>query len=228
MKFPPRLHLLWRRFRANHSASFYLSHSQFGEDMVLRALTRDRRFGFYVDVGAHHPFYYSNTFHFYSKGWSGINVDAVPGSMKPFLELRPRDINVEACVGRANRWVEFSIFEEQALNTMDSEVASKLIQQNRARLLRKQKLKTQSLAQILENHLPRGQTIDFLSIDVEGADLEVLESNNWDTFRPEFIVVESHGTDLHKIHEVPVAGFLAARQYTPVASTGPSLIFSRC
>ena len=194
---------------------------------MLRSLTRDRRSGFYVDVGAHHPFYYSNTFHFYSKGWMGINIDAVPGSMKPFLELRPRDINLEACLGTPNRSVEFSIFSEPALNTMDSEVASKLVQQGRARLLSKQQLKTKSLAQILDSHLPRGQTIDFLSVDVEGADLEVLQSNDWDRFRPELIVVESHGADLLEIHQVPVAGFLAAQNYTPVAATGPSLIFSR-
>lgn len=183
--------------------------------------------GFYVDVGAHHPFFYSNTFHFYSKGWSGINIDAVPGSMKPFVELRPRDVNLEACVGTPGRWVEFCIFEEQTLNTMDAEVASKLVQDNRSRLLSRQKLQTQSLAQILESHVPRGQPIDFLSVDVEGADLEVLQSNDWDAFRPEFIVVESHGTELLKIHEVPVAGFLAAHNYTPVAATGPSLIFGR-
>src|SRR3954463_3698389 len=155
MNIAPRLHLLWRRIRANHSASFNLSHSQFGEDMVLRSLTRDRRVGFYVDVGAHHPFYYSNTFHFYSKGWSGVNVDAVPGSMKPFVELRPRDVNLEACVGAPGRWVEFSVFEEQTLNTMDAEVAAQLVQAKRSRLVRTQKLKTQSLAQILESHIPR-------------------------------------------------------------------------
>lgn len=194
---------------------------------MLRSLTRDRRVGFYVDVGAHHPFYYSNTFHFYSKGWSGVNIDAVPGSMKPFFELRPRDVNLEACVGAPGRWVEFSVFEEQTLNTMDADVASQLVQAKRSRLVRTQKLKTQSLAQILESHVPRGRTIDFLSVDVEGADLEVLQSNDWDKFRPEFVVVESHGTELLKIHEVPVAGFLATQSYTPVAATGPSLIFSR-
>ncbi len=227
MKIPARFQLLWRRLRANHSASFYFSHSQFGEDMVLRSLTGDRPFGFYVDVGAHHPFYYSNTFHFYSKGWRGINIDAVPGSMKPFFELRPRDVNLEACVGTPGRWVEFSIFEEPTLNTMDPEAASKLIREGRSRLVSKQQLRTQSLAQILESHVPRGQTIDFLSVDVEGADLLVLQSNDWDQFRPEFIVVESHGTDLLNVHQVPVAGFLAAQKYTPVAATGPSLIFSR-
>lgn len=227
MRIPARLDLLWRRIRANHSASFNLSHSQFGEDMVLRSLTKDRTSGFYVDVGAHHPFYYSNTFHFYSKGWNGINIDAVPGSMERFIELRPRDVNLEACVGTPGRWVEFSIFEEQTLNTMDAEVAQKLVQQNRSRLLRTQKLQTQSLAQILERHAPRGRTIDFLSVDVEGADLEVLQSNDWGAFSPSFIVVESHGTELSKIHEVPVAIFLGARGYTAIAATGPSLIFGR-
>lgn len=227
MRMPARLDLLWRRVRANHSASFYLSHSQFGEDMVLRSLTSDRASGFYVDVGAHHPFYYSNTFHFYSKGWIGINIDAVPGSMKPFHQLRPRDINLEACVGSPGRSVEFSIFEEQTLNTMDANVAAKLIEQNRSRLVRKQTLQTQSLAQILERYVPHGRSIDFFSVDVEGADLEVLQSNDWDVFRPQFIVVESHGASLLEITQVPVAGFLKARGYAPVAATGPSLIFGR-
>ena len=195
--------------------------------MVLRSLTRDRPTGFYVDVGAHHPFYYSNTFHFYSKGWRGVNIDAVPGSMQLFREIRPRDVNLEACVGTPGRSVEFAIFEEQALNTMDAEVASKLVQQNRSRLLSKQKMQTESLARILEQHVPRGRTIDFLSVDVEGADLEVLQSNDWEQFRPEFIVVESHGTQLLEINQVPVAGFLAAQRYTPIAATGPSLIFVR-
>ena len=65
-----------------------ISYSQEGEDMILRRLFETRRRGFYVDVGAHHPRRFSNTYYFYRQGWSGINIDAAPGSMKLFDRLR--------------------------------------------------------------------------------------------------------------------------------------------
>ncbi len=71
------------------------SYSQEGEDMVLRRLFEQKTVGYYVDVGAHHPKRFSNTYYFYKRGWRGINIDAMPGSMKLFNKMRPRDINVE-------------------------------------------------------------------------------------------------------------------------------------
>ena len=71
------------------------SYSQEGEDMILKRLFGGQKFGFYVDVGAHHPKRFSNTYYFYKKGWRGINIDAMPGSMIAFDKLRPRDINIE-------------------------------------------------------------------------------------------------------------------------------------
>jgi len=68
------------------------SYSQEGEDMILRRLFEKQLTGFYVDVGAHHPKRFSNTYFFYKQGWHGINIDAMPGSMKLFEKIRPRDI----------------------------------------------------------------------------------------------------------------------------------------
>src|ERR1700733_13651528 len=77
------------------------SHSQEGEDRVLASLLLKAHggilpsSGFYVDVGAHDPFRFSNTYFFYRRGWSGINIDAMPGSMRRFISHRPRDLNLE-------------------------------------------------------------------------------------------------------------------------------------
>jgi hypothetical protein len=54
---------------------------------------------------------------------------------------------------------------------------------------------TLPLAEILERHVPPGQTIDFMNVDVEGHDFEVLESNDWNRFRPQIIIVEDEGLD---------------------------------
>ena len=66
--------------------------------MLLDRFLCQRPSGFYVDVGAHHPIRFSNTFRLYRKGWRGLNIDANPGSMKRFHHTRPRDINIEAAV----------------------------------------------------------------------------------------------------------------------------------
>lgn len=93
-----------------------LSYSQEGEDLILAALF-DLEFsqmgGFYVDVGAHHPKRFSNTFLFYLNGWSGINIDAAPGSMLAFQRERPRDVNIEAAVGEAETALTFYEFNER-------------------------------------------------------------------------------------------------------------------
>jgi hypothetical protein len=60
------------------------SYSQEGEDMVLYRTFETVKEGFYVDVGAHHPDRFSNTYKFYKQGWRGINIDAMPGGMDPF------------------------------------------------------------------------------------------------------------------------------------------------
>ena len=75
------------------------SYSQEGEDLLLRRIFEHQKIGFYVDVGAHHPFRFSNTYLLYKRGWRGINIDAMPGSMRLFRKFRPRDTNIECGVG---------------------------------------------------------------------------------------------------------------------------------
>lgn len=83
-------------FKNNYLDGYALkSYFQEGEDMILRRIFERQSTGFYVDVGAHHPKRFSNTYFFYKKSWTGINVDAMPGSMKLFEKVRSRDINIE-------------------------------------------------------------------------------------------------------------------------------------
>ena len=92
------------------------SYSQEGEDMILRRLFENQTKGFYVDVGAHHPIRFSNTYFFYKKGWRGINIDAMPGSMKLFNKIRPRDINIEKAISDKKEVLTYYVFNDPALN----------------------------------------------------------------------------------------------------------------
>jgi hypothetical protein len=216
--------MIWAKLKANFYPSFYLSHSQFGEDMVLRFLSNDIKNGFYVDIGAHHPVYLSNTYHFYCKGWKGINIDAAPGSMELFHILRPKDTNLEACLSPdKDVELEFFIFEQAAYNTFDKAMADKALFLG-AKLIEKRPLRTTTLKYLLDLYLPTETKIDLMTIDVEGMDEAILFSNNWEVYKPKFVVFEKHNISIQELDTLPLVKHLAEYGYKIVAKCGPSLI----
>jgi FkbM family methyltransferase len=223
-KTVPGRALLGLRSAVRPAASGWLSHAQFGEDMVLRGLLPDGP-GFYVDIGAHHPVHFSNTYHFYCRGWHGLNVDAAPGCMAPFRSLRPRDINVEAAVGaRDGELLQFHRFEQAALNTFDPELARQALARG-ARLLGTDQLPVRSLNALLEAYLPPRQRVDFLSVDVEGLDEAILATLDLGRFRPTVILFEWHGP-FDGLEHLPTVRTLSAAGYGLVARAGPSVFMA--
>ena len=195
--------------------------------MVLRYLTSDTKEGFYVDVGAHHPVYGSNTYHFYRSGWRGINVDASPGSIELFNLLRPRDVNVEACLSsREGESVEYFVFDQSAFNTVSPEMALKAKAAG-ARLVATQPMRTTTLARLLERHLPAGVSIDLLNIDVEGLDEEILLSHDWNTYPARIVAFENPCASMQEIESLPVVDRLSAFGYKPVARCGLTVVLQR-
>ncbi len=173
-----------------------ISFSQEGEDILLkRLLGAKKENGFYIDVGAHHPKRFSNTYYFYCKGWRGINIDAMPDSMLAFQKDRPRDINLEMGVSEVQGELLYYIFNDPALNTFSKSEAQKKDALTGYEIIEKRTVATFRLEDILEKHLPSKQDINFMSIDVEGLDLEVIHSNNWKKFRPQLVLAE----DLEKL-----------------------------
>lgn len=201
-------------------------HSQEGEDILLERLFANKANGFFVDVGAHHATRFSNTFALYKKGWSGINIDATPGSMDSFMNYRPRDINLEIAISDKAGPLLLNVFKEGALNTFDSTLADsyKTGGWEKTDAI---ELHTCSLADVLDQHLTAGQSIDLLSVDVEGEDLGVLRSNNWDKYCPEVIIIEALDTPLHSLHTHPAITFLSERGFSPIARLFNSVILRR-
>jgi FkbM family methyltransferase len=200
------------------------SYAQEGEDMILSRLFEGRDVGFYVDVGAHHPKRFSNTYLFYKMGWHGINIDAMPGSMALFKRWRSRDINLEVAVAKEKQTLNFFMFNDHALNSFDEDLSR---QRNNGpyHIVQERLLQTSSLSEILNEHLPCEQKIDFLSVDVEGRDLDVLQSNDWERFRPRCVLVECLGANLKAIQENVIYQFLREKHYDFFAKTVNTLIF---
>lgn len=222
---PPRLAAAWRSWRAGFPGRYAAkSYAQEGEDLILWRLMEGQRAGFYVDVGAHHPIRFSNTYLFYVLGWSGINLDATPGSMSLFQRFRPRDINLEVAIGQPGGDGVLALFDEAALNTFDPAMALRY-EASGYRRIGEQKLAKRPLGEVLRAHLPAQRSVDFLSVDVEGMDLEVLQSNDWRLCRPKYILVESLGLDVRGALSSDLHAYLAGQHYDLYAKTANTLIF---
>jgi FkbM family methyltransferase len=189
-----------------------LSYSQDGEDMILRRIFERQGAGFYVDVGAHDPFRFSNTCHFHRRGWRGINIDANPANICSGIADTP---------GR----MTFHRFNEPALDTFDAALAVERAALPGYRLADRIDVDVRRLDDVLSVHLAAGQAIDFLSVDVEGFDLQVLRSNDWTRFRPKVLLVEARSADLGELSGDPACAFARSVGYKPVAKTVNTVIF---
>jgi hypothetical protein len=201
------------------------SYSQCGEDMVARFYLHQKK-GFYVDIGAFHPKNLSNTYHFYLKGWNGINIDGSKHSIELFNKIRPDDINIHCCVGMTKNVseVDFFMFERAELNTFKKEILPDILLYHHQSPIRIEKIPFQSLESILEKHLPPNTSIDLLTIDAEGADEEILISNNWDKYRPKVVIVEKH-CSIYDFMKTEMHQFLVNNNYTLGGYSRHSFIF---
>ena len=205
----------------------YKSYSQDGEDMVLKAFyeTKKRYKGFYIDIGAHHPYRFSNTAYFYSKGWNGINIEPTPSLIPAFKRIRRKDINLNVGISNTNGKLTFFEFNEPALNSFDKELS--LSRENgKYKIIAQKEIEVRPLSEILSAHLPKNQHIDFINIDAEGLDLDILKSNDWSKYIPDFILVEgSFSAD--SLSDDEIYNYLKSKNYTLVARTKRTFIFQR-
>lgn len=190
------------------------SYSQYCEDLILDRLTGYKAKGFYVDVGANDPVRFSNTKKFYDRGWAGINIDPNPYCYKLLKAMRPRDINLNIGIGEASATLPFYDFLETEISTFSADRAIKV--QNEGYTLRQViDVPMKPLAEVLKDV----KHIDFLSIDAEDQNFEVLKSHDWKV-KPTVICIEND-TD----HDYE--GYLKQYGYKKVATTLLNSFFAR-
>ena len=206
------------------------SWAQEGEDLVLRRFFEGQKQGLYVDVGAHHPWQYSNTFWFYRRGWRGINIDAMPGSMDAFQLHRPEDVNLELAISDSGEPLTYHMFNKPALNGLNPTVSARRDGNTHGdRIVSRIQVSTRPLASVLDEHLPPDvHTIDFLTVDVEGHDLEVLRSNDWKRYRPRMVLAEDLAKyPLDQLGQSPLVQYLRGVGYAVCAKTFNTLFFEQ-
>lgn len=199
------------------------SWGQNGEDAVVHALLRSVKDGTYVDVGAYHPILYSNTFSFYCRGWRGIAVDPNIAMRPLYRFLRPRDRFVHAGVGEKADMQTYYAFSDGAYNTFDAREAEIRKSIPHLRFIGTQSVPMRPLRDIIsESGITR---IDFLNVDVEGLDLQVLASHDW-TMRPRIVAVECTTFDPDRPDASPTYRFLREKGYVLKGFAAYTLLFA--
>jgi FkbM family methyltransferase len=164
-----------------------VSYAENAEDVLLRRAFPGER-GYYVDIGAYHPTENSVTKHFYDKGWSGINIEPQRHFCQLLAAERPRDVNLELAVGTQTGPVQLITYPGlEALGTMSQEVVREHQRLDLTSVT--VQVEVVQLESVLEQYVE--QPIDFLKIDVEGKEADVLESFDLTRWRPRVFVIEA-------------------------------------
>ena len=173
-----------RTFASNQGM---ISFSQNGEDVLIDRVFR-KKTGFFIDAGAFHPLGDSVTKYFSLEGWRGINIEPDEECFAEFPRDRPNEINLRCAVGRTRGQATFHRLANRGMSTI-SPAQLALLSPGEIAGVQSFQVPVRTLADICAEFVT-GE-IDFLKIDVEGAEKDALEGADWQRFRPRLLVIEA-------------------------------------
>ena len=189
-----------------------ISYSYGSVDLLLEHIFKNQSHGFYIDVGCQHPVMNNNTYLLYKKGWNGINIDLDKKNIDLFNFYRKRDLNLNFAISSQEGERDlFFYHDKSAINTVEKSVAN----YQRAQVKEIKKVKTKTLNSIIENSKFNNLTIDFVSIDVEGHELDVIKGFDLKKYKPKVVIIEFLDLSLKKleIKNLNIKNFLKSEIY---------------
>lgn len=191
-----------------------IHYGEFGEDVFINRIFKDIKIGRYVDVGCYHPFKGSLTAQLYKKGWNGINIDLSKSSIDLFNIVRKKDINLNLAISDFDG--ETNYYENSPINQQNS-----LIKDNDNQ--KKIKIQCKRLSSILlENHY---NNFEYLNIDVEGSEQNVINGIDLSKYRPILITIENNNLHLKDYIDSEIYNILIKNNYTFINKTGVTNFF---
>lgn len=205
------------------------SYSQCGEDLIVDFILTQyfgKKVPSYLDIGAHHPIHISNTYRFYRKGGRGVCVEPDPALFKEFRRWRGRDTCLNVGIGASEEGVaEFYVMSSKSLNTFSKTEAERYRGYGVQKIEKVVQLPLLPVNKVFEDYFP--ETPDFVSLDVEGMDLEILSALDFVRFRPTVFCVETltYTEDRSEKKCNDIISFMEGKGYFPYADTYVNTIF---
>ena len=219
------IRLLKRLGAALAREDYQVTYAQCGEDSILRFLFNllEIPHPAYLDIGAHHPTYLSNTYLFYKDGARGVCVEPDPVLCRNIKAGRPHDtcLNIGIAAGAAGN-LTFYVFDDPTMNTFSESVKQEQLLNGRE-LRQELQVEVQSINTVIARHFPSARP-NLVSLDTEGMDLAILETIDFATCRPEVFCIETlTNVDDRKMNEI--IDFMTSKQYVVYADTFVNTIF---
>lgn len=200
-------------------------YSQWGEDKFIDDFFIKKNNGTYLDIGCFHPVMYSNTCLLFKRGWSGINIDINPTSIDLFNIIRPKDFNVCTTIDEKDK--EFNLYYDDPfspVNTLDSDFYKKNIMKKNKKF-KDMRVKSKTIDKIIYDSKIK-KKIDFINIDVEGLDYEILIKIKIQKLKPDLLSIETHNVDGSASKDYnKIKSFLENNNYNTYKRVGPTTLY---
>ena len=203
--------------------------SQFGEDRFILNKFKKNYNGKFLDIGCYHPTKHNNTYLMYKRGWRGINIDLNSLSIDLFNYHRPKDINLNT--GISNKEIKKNVYFIDELNTQNTLDKNQLIFLKKHHNIKKKEItnkiiKTKKLMSILDKY--KFYNIDFMNLDIEGHELEVLKSINFKKTKIKYMCIEMINYNKKAIENgKKIKSLLIKNNYILVKKIGFNFIYKK-
>ena len=191
-----------------------IHYGEFGEDILINRILKNIKIGRYVDVGCYHPFKGSLTVQLYKRGWRGINIDLSKSSIDLFNLVRKKDINLNIAVSDFNGQTNY--FENSPINQQNS-----LIKSNDSQKMIKTDCKNLNFI-LGENKFEK---FEYLNIDVEGSESNVIKGIDFKKYKPILITVENNNLHIKDYIQSEVYKILTENNFTFIGKIGVTNFF---
>ena len=225
-KYPFYFRILKNRF---FPIFYRISYSQLGEDLIVNFILKNFKIDkpTYVDIGAHHPIYLSNTYLFYKNGSRGICIEPDPELFRNIKKKRGNDICLNIGIGiEEEKLTDYYVISDKVLNTFSKEKAEYLVRTTSKKIESIIKIPLVPMSKIITKYLDN-KVPNFISLDTEGYDFGILKSLNFDNFRPEVFCVETltYTENKDERKEDEIINFMKEKDYFIFADTYINTIF---
>lgn len=206
------------------------SYSQCGEDLIVKFIfdTLNIKNPSYIDIGAHHPYYISNTALFYQNGSVGINIEPDPILFDAFEKDRENDKNLNIGISDSEDVLDFYVISSPTLNTFSKEEAINYEKEGNFKIKDIKKIKVNTLQNVI-NEFAYGVFPQFLSVDAEGIDELIIKSIDFENNFPIVICIEtiSFSTTGNGVKNINLIKLIEDSGYLLYADTHINSIFVR-
>jgi peptide methionine sulfoxide reductase MsrB len=220
-----KLYLYYNLYIRHKALKIRATYSQHQEDLFINDYFKDQDEGFYLDIGCYHPIKYSNTALLYNRGWKGVNIDMNQTSIDLFNLLRKKDSNICAAISNeAKETIQYFDHLFSAVNTLNKKFSNKVSEKLSSNNQSKKKISTYKFIQIAKEHNIEVKKIDFINIDAEAHDYEVLESIDLNFVKAKLICIEMLD-DSNNLNDQKFKDYLYRYNYNLIKIIGPNGFF---